>query len=89
MSPPVGTTAGSSYFLLTVLAIPAIFLAARVLTTFPVPPEPVQAYPSLSSLPPDSRSWIIYPEDYYAGGNYVEFPMGRVSMSQVSHVFNA
>ncbi|KAK7696088.1 hypothetical protein QCA50_000731 [Cerrena zonata] len=35
-------------------------------------------HPSLSTLSKDSRSWQIYPEDFFQGGAYTTLPYGRV-----------
>lgn len=38
---------------------------------------------SLASLPSDSRSWSIYPEDFYPGGAYADLPYGKVCKQAV------
>ncbi|EJD01733.1 alpha/beta-hydrolase [Fomitiporia mediterranea MF3/22] len=68
----------STYLSLSMIAVPALLVVLRLLASFPLPPEPVAVYPSLASLPKDSHSWLIYPENFYEGGNYVNFPFGRV-----------
>ncbi|KAF9002318.1 Alpha/Beta hydrolase protein [Cyathus striatus] len=40
--------------------------------------EPLYVHPGLSSLPRTSKSWEVYPEDFYEGGSYVRLPWGRV-----------
>lgn len=74
------TNKGAKLISLPLLALPTLYIILRLLTAFPVPPGPVKVYPSLASLPLDSRSWKIYPEDFYEGGNYVDFPYGRVRL---------
>ncbi|THH10126.1 hypothetical protein EW145_g1541 [Phellinidium pouzarii] len=69
---------GTKYLSLSLIALPSFFFILRFLASFPLPPVPVAVYPSLASLPRSSRSWKIYPEDFYEGGNYVSFPFGRV-----------
>ncbi|KAL5527956.1 hypothetical protein ACEPAG_6757 [Sanghuangporus baumii] len=68
----------SKYLSVSLIAVPSFILLLRFLAAFPLPPEDVAVYPSLASLPKDSRSWNIYPENFYEGGNYVRFPFGRV-----------
>ncbi|PAV21475.1 alpha beta-hydrolase [Pyrrhoderma noxium] len=68
----------SHYLPLLLLSVPSLLLAFRLLVTFPLPPGPIAVYPSLASLPNNSRSWLIYPENFYEGGNYANFPFGRV-----------
>ncbi|KAH8106444.1 alpha/beta-hydrolase [Phellopilus nigrolimitatus] len=68
----------TKYLSLSLIALPSLFFVLRFLASFPLPPVPVPAYPSLASLPRDARSWTIYPEDFYEGGSYVSFPVGRV-----------
>ena len=59
--------------------VPSLILFIRFLAIFPLPMEEnVAVYPSLASLPKESRSWSIYPEDFYEGGDYVRLPFGRV-----------
>ena len=50
------------------------------MAAFPVPRAMVYVHPSLASLPPTSKSWTIYPEDFYPGGGYATFPNGKVSL---------
>ena len=71
----------SHYLPLLLLSVPSLLLAFRLLVTFPLPPGPIAVYPSLASLPNNSRSWLIYPENFYEGGNYANFPFGRVSIT--------
>ena len=61
------------------IALPSLILFFRFLAAFPLVSEGVAAYPSLASLPNESLSWSIYPENFYEGGGYVDFPFGRVS----------
>ncbi|KAJ3501333.1 hypothetical protein NLJ89_g9379 [Agrocybe chaxingu] len=72
--------ASSPYHCLTLslLIIPPILLTTYFFAAFPTPPAPIFIHPSLASLPPTSKSWEIYPEDFYPGGGYAEFPTGRV-----------
>lgn len=63
---------------LSLLVLPPLLITTYLLAAFPNPPEPIVVHPSLASLAPDSRSWSIYPEDYYPGGAYVSLPFGRV-----------
>ncbi|ESK84499.1 alpha beta hydrolase [Moniliophthora roreri MCA 2997] len=60
------------------LILPPLLLTGYLLASFPHPPEPLQIHESLASLPSESRSWTIYPEDFYEGGNYVSLPFGRM-----------
>ncbi|KAI5120314.1 hypothetical protein M0805_000374 [Coniferiporia weirii] len=69
---------GAKYLSLSLIALPSFLLLLGFLASFPLPPVPVAVYPSLASLPNNSRSWRIYPEDFYDGGGYVSFPFGRV-----------
>lgn len=62
----------------SLLLIPPLIFASYLLAAFPNPPETLNVHPSLASLPLDAKSWRIYPEDYYEGGAYVNFPYGRV-----------
>ncbi|KAG6369632.1 Alpha/Beta hydrolase protein [Boletus reticuloceps] len=62
---------------LSLLALPPLFLAVYILAGFPYPPNPTAIHPSLASLPPSCASWSVYPEDYYQGGSYVLLPHGR------------
>ena len=78
-------TKGAKFISLPLLCLPALYIMLRLLTSFPMPPQPVKVYPSLASLPLDSRSWKIYPEDFYEGGNYADFPFGRVRPSLFVH----
>ncbi|PSR76101.1 hypothetical protein PHLCEN_2v8689 [Hermanssonia centrifuga] len=61
-----------------VLVLPAVVIVLYVLTAFPHTPESLVLHPSLSSLPHDCRSWQIYPDDFFDGGAYAAFPLGRV-----------
>ncbi|KAF9044239.1 Alpha/Beta hydrolase protein [Panaeolus papilionaceus] len=63
---------------LSLLLLPPLLFTTYFLSAFPKPPEQLFLHPSLASLPPDARSWSIYPEDFYSGGAYAEFPSGRV-----------
>ncbi|KIM38718.1 hypothetical protein M413DRAFT_75699 [Hebeloma cylindrosporum] len=63
---------------LTLLILPPLLLTTYFMAVFPSPPAPVSIHPSLASLPPTSKSWSIYPEDFYPGGGYATFPNGRV-----------
>lgn len=70
-------------FTLALLILPPILLAAYFLAAFPNPPEPIQVHSSLASLPPSSKTWSIYPEDFFPGGAYAELPYGRVRYWQL------
>ncbi|KAJ8096349.1 hypothetical protein AAF712_010074 [Marasmius tenuissimus] len=59
------------------LILPLLLLSGYVLVSFPHPPESLQIHPSLASLPRESRSWSIYPDNFYEGGGYVSLPFGR------------
>jgi pimeloyl-ACP methyl ester carboxylesterase len=48
------------------------------MAAFPPPPGTVYIHPSLECLPATSKSWTIYPEDFYPGGGYATFPNGKV-----------
>lgn len=64
-----------------ILLVP-LLLVFWTIISFPQAPQTpvVPTYQgSLASLPNSSRSWAIYPEDFYQGGQYVTFPQGRVS----------
>jgi hypothetical protein len=63
---------------LSLLIIPPLLLTTYFLAAFPNPPEPTFLHTSLASLPATSKSWSIYPENYYPGGGYATFPYGRV-----------
>ena len=65
---------------LSLLIIPPLLLGTYLLAAFPLPPASVYVHPSLASLPPTSKSWTIYPEDFYSGGSYATFPNGKVSL---------
>ncbi|KAK7038729.1 hypothetical protein VNI00_010614 [Paramarasmius palmivorus] len=62
----------------TLLILPPLLLTGYLLASFPHPPESLQIHSSLACLPSESRSWSIYPEDFYEGGSYVNLPFGRV-----------
>ncbi|KAH6914587.1 Alpha/Beta hydrolase protein [Coprinopsis sp. MPI-PUGE-AT-0042] len=70
-------------FTLALLILPPILLATYFLAAFPNPPEPIQVHSSLASLPATSKSWSIYPEDYFPGGAYADLPYGRVRYWQL------
>ncbi|KAF8076921.1 Alpha/Beta hydrolase protein [Lyophyllum atratum] len=63
---------------LSLLIIPPLLITTYLLAAFPNPPEAVYLHKSLASLPPDAKSWSIYPENFYPGGDYVSLPFGRV-----------
>ena len=69
---------------LSLLIIPPLLLGTYLLAAFPLPPAAVYVHPSLVSLPPTSKSWTIYPEDFYSGGSYATFPNGKVSSINVN-----
>ena len=81
-------------FAIPVFLIPFILLLYTS-CTFPNPNSvtmgdiggPVSIH-SLSNLPKEGRSWEIYPEDYYGGGEYVRFPQGRVRVFCSSWLVN-
>ncbi|PCH40703.1 alpha/beta-hydrolase [Wolfiporia cocos MD-104 SS10] len=60
------------------LALPAAVFFGYFLTAFPHRCTSTPAQPSLASLPADSPSWDIYPEDFYEGGAYARLPQGTV-----------
>ena len=66
---------------LSLFVVPPLLLAAYFFAAFPSPPEPLYIHASLASLPPTAKSWSIYPEDFYPGGEYVTFPHGRVGIA--------
>ncbi|PPR02143.1 hypothetical protein CVT24_011393 [Panaeolus cyanescens] len=74
------STSLHSYHCLTLslLLLPPLLFTTYFLSAFPKPPEKLFLHPSLASLPKDTRSWTIYPEDFYSGGGYAEFPSGKV-----------
>ncbi|KAJ3488514.1 hypothetical protein NLI96_g2794 [Meripilus lineatus] len=63
---------------LTLLILPAATIFLYFLTVFPHNPDTITVHPSLSTLSNDTRSWQIYPANFYEGGEYVTFPCGRV-----------
>ncbi|KAF9480153.1 alpha/beta-hydrolase [Pholiota conissans] len=63
---------------LSLLILPPLLLTTYFMAIFPSPPPPVFVHPSLASMPLQSKSWLIYPEDFYSGGGYVMFPNGKV-----------
>lgn len=69
---------------LSLLFIPPLLLTAYLLASFPHPPEALYLHPSLASLPSTSKTWSIYPEDFYPGGAYVTLPYGKVWLSHIS-----
>ncbi|KLO08642.1 alpha/beta-hydrolase [Schizopora paradoxa] len=69
---------GATFLSFLLVASTSALLAIRFLASFPLPPEPLAIHPSLASLPQDSRSWKIYPEDFFEGGQYASFPFGKV-----------
>lgn len=76
----LSSTSAVRQLVLSLLALPPLFLTIYILTEFPYPPNPPVIHFSLASLPPSCASWSVYPEDYYQGGSYVAFPHGRVSL---------
>lgn len=69
---------GATLLSLLLVASTSVLLVIRFLASFPLPPEPLAIHSSLASLPEDSRSWKIYPEDFFEGGQYASFPFGKV-----------
>ncbi|EPQ58875.1 alpha/beta-hydrolase [Gloeophyllum trabeum ATCC 11539] len=71
---------GNTYHCLTfsLVVLPSVLLTAYFFAQFPRLPQSFHVYPSLASLPPSSRSWSIYPPDFYEGGQYVDLPYGRI-----------
>lgn len=67
------------FITLTLLILPAVTIILYFLTVFPHNPDSIIIHPSLSSLSKDTRSWQIYPADFFEGGAYATFPYGRVS----------
>ncbi|KAF8878581.1 Alpha/Beta hydrolase protein [Gymnopilus junonius] len=63
---------------LSLLILPPLLITTYFMAAFPNPPAPILIHPSLASMPPTSRSWSIYPEDFYSNGGYATFPNGRV-----------
>ena len=76
----LGSPSPVRQLVLSLLALPPLFLTVSIIAGFPYPPNPPLIHPSLASLPPSCASWSLYPEDYYQGGSYVVFPHGRVSL---------
>ena len=68
----------TKYLSVSLITIPPLFLLIWFFARFPSPPAAVPVYPSLASLPPETRSWTVYPENLYEGGSYVTFPYGKV-----------
>jgi hypothetical protein len=62
---------------LILLLLPVVILAIYITTSFPSAPDSLLIHPGLASLAKDSRSWTIYPEDVFDGGDYAAFPYGR------------
>jgi len=64
-------------------------LTAYLFASFPRSPSAPVIHNSLAHLPSSSPSWNIYPEDFYTGGAYANFPLGRarilVDMYPCSH----
>ncbi|KII94579.1 hypothetical protein PLICRDRAFT_96811 [Plicaturopsis crispa FD-325 SS-3] len=61
------------------LVLPPVLITVYFLAQFPGAPESLPlVYPSLASLPLESPSWSIYPEDFYPGGAYLQLPYGRM-----------
>ena len=77
---PTAMVVSSPYHCLTLslLVLPMLLMATYLMTAFPAPPEPVHVNPSLASLPRTEKSWSIYPDNFYPGGGYAEFPNGKV-----------
>lgn len=67
------------FITLTLLILPTLTIVLYFLTVFPHNPDSIIIHPSLSTLSKDTRSWQIYPSDFFEGGAYVTFPYGRVS----------
>ncbi|PPQ78903.1 hypothetical protein CVT26_011712 [Gymnopilus dilepis] len=63
---------------LSLLILPPLLLTTYFMAAFPSPPAPILIHPSLASMPSTSRSWSIYPEDFYPNGGYATFPNGKV-----------
>ncbi|KAG6872894.1 hypothetical protein C0992_009271 [Termitomyces sp. T32_za158] len=63
---------------LSLLVVPPLLIATYFLSAFPHPPEPVYVHKSLAGLPPDAKSWSIYPEDFFTGGAYATLLYGRM-----------
>ncbi|KIM77354.1 hypothetical protein PILCRDRAFT_76914 [Piloderma croceum F 1598] len=60
------------------LVIIPFLLMLYTLSNFPNTPQTLPSvYHSLASLPKPCRSWDVYPDDFYPGGEYVTFPQGR------------
>ncbi|KAJ8591238.1 alpha beta-hydrolase [Rhizopogon salebrosus TDB-379] len=63
----------------SLIILPSLFLTAAYLyASFPRSPTAPIIHTSLAHLPSSSPSWNIYPEDFYSGGAYANFPLGRV-----------
>ena len=60
------------------ISIPQLLLTTYFLAAFPNPQEPTFLHTSLASLSATSKSWSIYPDNYYPGGGYATFLSGRV-----------
>ncbi|KAK7042081.1 hydrolase-4 domain-containing protein [Favolaschia claudopus] len=62
------------------LLIPSLLVASHALASCPLTPKhiPTPTDPGMSSLPLNSRSRIVYPEDFLEGGEYVQLPLGKV-----------
>ena len=74
--------ASARFLVYTLLVLPPILIATtyHLLASFPDPRPWQPTSNSLASLPQECRSWEIYPETYYPGGNYVDLPYGRVRL---------
>lgn len=68
---------------LFLLILPSLILSLYFLAAFPAPPRPPSKYSSLADLPKTVKTWEIYPEDFYAGGAYLDLPYGRVCHTHV------
>ena len=68
---------------LSLLILPPLLLTTYFMAAFPLPPGTVYIHPSLECLPSTSKSWTIYPDNFYPGGGYATFPNGKVGLISV------
>lgn len=86
--PYIHKSMASRYLPYLSLLVPPLLVASYVLTSLPIVSNrlPAPADPGLANLPSNSRVREIYPENWQEGGNYVQFPVGRVCTSPVVRV---
>ena len=58
----------SSAFQWFLLLCPAAVILSYFFTVFPHTPDSLYVHQSLATLPKSSRSWSLYPDNFYDGG---------------------